>query len=495
MAMLELEGLRKAYAGTEVLHGIDLKGNAGEVLAIAGANGAGKTTLIKILSGAVGYDAGEIRIDGEAVPLADPKQAQALGIRTVYQELSLVPQLTVAENLLLGNLPRRRGMVDWAAAHERAQSLLDRAGFGRMDIHTPVSRLSVARQQMVEIAKALASEPRILILDEPSAVLAGDDLDRVFSLIRSLREAGTLVLYISHRLEEVLDIADRIAVIRDGLVVETVKPADTDANELVRLMAGRRLDRVYPDRRSEVRGEFLSVSELGRDGAFEGVSFSVSGGEIVGMFGLVGSGRTEVARCIFGADRATEGTIEVRGEEVRIASPADAIGHGIAFVTEDRARDGLVMKSSVRDNTLLASMREARRLGFLRRSLEDDIVEAQVKRLDISPPKPEILARYLSGGNQQKVVLAKWLLTRPQLLVLDEPTRGVDMATRVELYRMFEQLTETGIGLLLISSDLTEVLGATDRILVMRDGRLEGEFRTDSTDEEELLACAVGVPA
>lgn len=495
MAFLELSGIRKAYGAAEVIHGLDLEAERGEVLAIAGANGAGKSTLIKILSGAVGHDAGRVRVEGEHVRLASPADAQALGIRTVYQELSLVPQLSVTENLLLGRLPRSRGFVDWPQAHGRAQVLLDRVGFSAIDVRATVSRLSVARQQMVEIAKALADEPRVLILDEPSAVLAGDDLERVFELIRSLSDRGTLVLYISHRLEEVLEIADRIAVIRDGYVIDVVRPADTNPNELVRLMAGRGLDRVYPDRREQAGEPLLAVEGLEREEVFEDVSLTVASGEIVGLFGLVGSGRTEVARCIFGADRPDGGRIKVAGEPVEIDAPATAIAHGIAFVTEDRQLDGLVLGLAVRENALLASMREATRLGLLSPARQDSIVGDQVRRLDIRPPRPEILARHLSGGNQQKVVLAKWLLTRPQVLILDEPTRGVDMATRVELYRMFDELTRGGIGMLLISSDLSEVLGATDRVLVMRDGRLAGEFVSAQSTEEDLLGCAVGVPA
>ena len=495
MPLLELEGVRKAYGGVEVLGGVDLEADAGEVLAIAGANGAGKTTLIKILSGAVELDGGEVRVDGAPVRLRAPRDAHALGIRTVYQELSLVPQLSVAENLLLGKLPTARQLIDWRAVNARARDLLERAGFGGMDVRQPAARLSVARRQMVEIAKALAGEPRILILDEPSAVLAGDDLERVFTLIRSLRERGTLVIYISHRLEEVMEIADRITVIRDGSVVQTVTPEATDPNELVRLMAGRRLERVYPDRGASGGGTLLEVSGLSRDGVFEDVSFSVAHGEIVGMFGLVGSGRTEVARCLFGADAPAAGRLRIDGRDVRLRSPQEAIEAGVAFVTEDRARDGLVLKLPMRDNALLASMRTARRYGLLSRSREHGLVDAQVKRLDIRPPRPEILARHLSGGNQQKLVLAKWLLTQPRLLILDEPTRGVDMATRVELYRMFAQLTADGIGVLLVSSDLSEVLGVSDRILVMRDGRLQGAFRGRETSEEQLLACAVGVAA
>ena len=490
--LLQMEGVRKSYAGVEVLHGIDLAANEAEVFAIAGANGAGKSTLIKVLSGAVDYS-GELRLDGAAVELADPRAARELGIHTVYQDLSLVPQLSVAENLLLGELPRTRGLIEWGDVHRRAGEVLERAGFGGIDVRDEAGRLSVARQQMVEIAKALTGEPRILILDEPSAVLAGDDLKRVFSLIRRLRERGTLVIYISHRLEEVMEIADRIAVLRDGELVEIVTPAETDPNELVRLMAGRRLERIYPDRAVQAREELLRVEGLSREGAFADVSFGLARGEIVGVFGLVGSGRTELARCLFGADPVSAGEATLAGERLRLASPADAIDAGIAFVTEDRARDGLVLKLPVRDNALLASMNAARRFGLLDRGRGDELVGGKVSQLDIRPPRPEILAQHLSGGNQQKVVLAKWLLTEPRLLILDEPTRGVDMATRVELYRMFDELTADGLGLLVITSDLTEVLGISDRVLVMREGRIEGEFRAADTDEEELLGCAIGV--
>lgn len=495
MHALELRGVRKEYAGVEVLHGVDLDAEAGQVTAIAGANGAGKTTLIKILSGALTPEAGEVRLDGEVVRLDNPRVAHRLGIRTVYQELSLVPHLSVAENLLLGELLGGRGLIDWRAAHARARDVLERVGFEHIDTRRPVSQLSVARQQMVEIAKALVTQPRVLILDEPSAVLAGDDLDRVFAVIRSLRDEGAVVIYISHRLEEVMEIADQITVIRDGTVAATTTPEATDLDELVRLMAGRRVERIYPDRDRTPGPALLEVERLERDGAFTNVSFSLSQGEILGIFGLVGSGRTEVARCLFGADAATSALIRIEGRPVALRTPAEAIAAGIAMVTEDRARDGLIPGLTVRDNALLASMRSARRYGLLDRRRAAGLVSAQVRELDIKPPKPELLARHLSGGNQQKLVLAKWLLTNPRLLILDEPTRGVDMATRVELYRMFDALTRDGIGVLLISSDLTEVLGATDRVLVMRNGALAGEFRTADTDEEELLACSVGVAA
>jgi ribose transport system ATP-binding protein len=493
--MLTLRGVRKAYSRVEVLHGIDFEATAGEVVAIAGANGAGKSTLIRILSGAVARDAGEILIAGEPVELASPREAQAAGVRTVHQELSLVPQLSVTENILLGDLPRARGLIDWDAAHARAAELLARAGFDAINPRAIVGSLPVARRQMIEIAKALASEPRILILDEPSAVLAGEDLECLFALIRSLRAQGVLVLYVSHRLDEVMEIADRVTIIKDGRIVATSTPAETSEEEIVRQMAGRRLDQVFPARRPEPQRELLSVHGLCRDGHFSDVSFEVRAGEVVGMFGLVGSGRTEVAECLFGAQRPSAGEIRVDGRAREVRSPKEAIAAGLAFVTEDRKDSGLVLDMGVRDNAGLATMRASRRWGLLDRRRQAATVGAAIDELDVRPRKLDMPVRRLSGGNQQKVVLTKWLLSKPRVLILDEPTRGVDVATRVELYRMIDGLTRTGLGVLLISSDLTEVLGASDRVLVMHEGRLVADLPSAETDEEILLAHSIGVAA
>jgi ABC-type sugar transport system ATPase subunit len=493
--MLTLRGVRKAYSRVEVLHGIDFEATAGEVVAIAGANGAGKSTLIRILSGAVARDAGEILIAGEPVELASPRDAQAAGVRTVHQELSLVPQLSVTENILLGDLPHARGLIDWDAAHARAAELLARAGFDTIDPRAVVGSLPVARRQMIEIAKALASEPRSLILDEPSAVLAGEDLECLFSLIRSLRAKGVLVLYVSHRLDEVMEIADRVTIIKDGRIVATSTPAETSEEEIVRQMAGRRLDQVFPARRPEPQRELLSVHGLCRDGCFTDVSFQVRAGEVVGMFGLVGSGRTEVAECLFGAQRPSAGEIHVDGRVREVRSPKEAIAAGLAFVTEDRKDSGLVLDMGVRDNAGLATMRASRRWGLLDRKRQSATVGAAIDELDVRPRKLDMPVRRLSGGNQQKVVLTKWLLSKPRVLILDEPTRGVDVATRVDLYRMIDGLTRTGLGVLLISSDLTEVLGASDRVLVMHEGRLVANLRSADTDEERLLAHSIGVAA
>jgi ABC-type sugar transport system ATPase subunit len=493
---LELIGIHKSYGRTRVLHGVDLAADRGEVLALCGANGAGKTTLIKIVSGALALDAGEIVLDGEPAVIGSARDGHRLGIRTVYQELSLVPNLTVAENILLGALPARLGFVEWKDGHEEAAALLDRIGFTGIDTHTPVEQLSVARQQMVEIAKAIAVEPRILILDEPSAVLGGDDLERLFSLIRSLRDRGVLVIYVSHRLDELMQIADRIAVMKDGTIVDTRPPAETTPDEIVRLMAGRRIENIYPDRRGlEGAGVLLSVRQLSRPPAFEDVTFQVAAGEVVGMFGLVGSGRSDVALSLFGAQHPSSGDIELGGRRVTFKSPKAAIKNGIALLTEDRRRDGLVVSMPIRDNSSLATLHDVGRHGFVDRGRQRELVGGMVERLEIKPPNIDAVVAHLSGGNQQKVVLSKWLLAKPRLLILDEPTRGVDMATRVDLYQLIDGLARTGVGVLLISSDLTEVLGMTDRVLVMREGHVVADLRTAGTNEDEILGYSVGVAA
>lgn len=522
---LDVRGVRKSYGGTEVLHGVDLRGRAGEVLAVVGANGAGKSTLIKILAGAERMSAGELRLDGSPVALRSPHDAHHHGIRTVHQELTLVPELSVTENLLMGHYPLRLGgLIDWRAAHARARVLLESIGYGAIDPRVEAGRLTVARQQMVEIAKALvgsvdqggksgkgsgggaggkgaavgqAGEPRVLVLDEPSAVLAGADLDALFALIRRLQQRGVLVVYVSHRLAEVTELATTIVVIKDGRVVAETTPERTDENEMIRLMAGRRPGQLYPDRRGTAGEELLTVEGLSRPGEFSDVSFTLRAGEIVGLFGLVGSGRSELAHCVFGARRAAAGTIRASDTGTdRFRSPKDAIGAGLALVTEDRKRTGLVLGLSTADNIGLTTLKTATKGPFVDTARRRREALAMTERFDIRPAHSARLpVRALSGGNQQKAVLAKWLLTAPRVLLLDEPTRGVDMATRVEIYRMLDELAAEGLAVLLISSDLTEVLGATDRVLVMHEGRIAAELPSDRTSEDTVLAHAIGHPA
>lgn len=492
---LHMQGISKSYDGTQALRKVDFSAAFGEVHAIAGENGAGKSTLVKILSGAVKRDAGEILIAGKPVALDTPLHAHHAGIRAVYQEFSLVPHLSVTENILMGQMPtgRLKWWLDWPQAHRRAQEILDEIGFTGINVRTPVSRLSVSHQQMVEIAKAVAEKPRILILDEPSAVLSQEELKRLFALMQKLKEESTLILYISHRLDEVFEVADRITVLKDGELVDTVSPQEADQGQLIKMMVGRTLGEFYPERRAKPGEEVLTVKSLSREGDFADISFSLARGEILGLFGLVGSGRTQLAKSIFGAEPPTSGEIYLEGKVIRPKSPRDAVGVGIALLTEDRKRDGLVLSCPMRDNVGLATMDQVSRWGLLNRRQQDAQVRAEVQRLDIRPPQPGRLVRTLSGGNQQKVALAKWLLSQAKILILDEPTRGVDVATKVEIYHIIGDLADRGIGILLISSELPEILGMSDRALVMREGRLVGEFTRTEASEESLLASASGV--
>lgn len=487
---LELNRIYKSYGGVGVLQDVSLETTGGKVVSIVGANGAGKSTLIRILAGAHQADSGELRLDGQPLDLRSPRDAIANGIHTVYQELSVVPELSVTENLLIGTYPRNRGrLIDWRAAHARAQEVLDDVGFGSINPRSRTGSLSVAKQQMVEIAKALVHQPRILVLDEPSAVLGGADLDALFELIERLRRRGVLIIYVSHRLAEVMTLADEIVVMKDGRFVAERTPSETDEDELIRLMAGRNVGQIYPSRRETPGDVVLRVDGLSRSGEFEDITFEVRAGEVVGLFGLVGSGRSEMAAAVFGATCPREGRVAVQGRSGTFASPSQAIASGIALVTEDRKRTGLVLLMSVQDNISLTTMRspilDLRGMRKTSRTMVDDL-GIQPKGCASKP------VWQLSGGNQQKVVLAKWLLTRPRVLILDEPTRGVDMATRVDIYRMIDELARSGVGVLLISSDLSEVIGATDRVLVMNSGRLAGERGSAHVSEDEILACSIG---
>jgi ABC-type sugar transport system ATPase subunit len=493
--LLIMRGIRKSFDGTQALRGVDFSAVAGEVHAISGENGAGKSTLVKILSGALERDEGEILLDGEQAELDTPIRARRLGIRAVYQEFSLVPHLTVTENILMGQMPEGRlpGTVDWPKAIRRAEEILASIGFVGIDVRKLVRQLSVSHQQMVEIAKAVAEKPRILILDEPSAVLSQEELNRLFALVRRLRQEGTLVLYISHRLDEVFEIANRITVLKDGQLVGTVNPQETDQGQLIKMMVGRALGEIFPNRQPAEAEVALEVVGLDKAGAFEGVSFQLRRGEVLGMFGLVGSGRTQVARCLFGADPFEAGEVRLGGETIRPRSPREAVREGIALLTEDRKRDGLVLSCTIRDNASMASYERLSRWGLIDRGAQEAEVQRKVQELDVRPPLLDRLARQLSGGNQQKLVLAKWLMTQAKVMILDEPTRGVDVATKVEIYQIISDLAAGGIGILLISSELPEILGMSDRALVMREGRLVGEFTRAQASEEKLLASAAGV--
>lgn len=494
-ALLHLQGITKSFDGTQALKGVDFMAETGEVHAIVGENGAGKSTLMKILAGALQPDAGVLFLEGKPIQPKSPQYAFRLGIRTVYQEFSLAPHLSVAENILLGQMPtgRFKWWVDWQQAYGLADELLQSIGFKGINVRSITSSLSVSHQQMVEIAKAVVRKPRILILDEPSAVLSQDELKQLFALINGLTQESTLVLYISHRLDEVFEIADRITVLKDGETVGTVLPQAMTENQLIKMMVGRPLEAIYPQRKGTPTKPFLEVNGLNKKDVFSDVSFRLAKGEILGMFGLVGSGRTEVARCIFAADKSDSGTIKVNARPVKLKSPRDAVRFNMAMLTEDRKRDGLVMHCSICDNVGLATMRQVSRWSYLLRGQQKKMVQTKVQEMSIRPSDITRKVRELSGGNQQKVVLAKWLLSNAKLIILDEPTRGVDVATKVEIYHLIGGLADEGAAIVLISSELPEILGLSDRILVMREGRLAGEFDSLQADEESLLACAAGI--
>jgi ABC-type sugar transport system ATPase subunit len=471
------------------LHGVSLQAGFGQVVAIVGANGAGKSTLIKILAGAVPRDSGDLELDSQPLDPKGPRDAIRQGICTVYQELSLVTELTVAENLLMGVLPKRRGLIDWSAARTRAREILTSIGFHTIDVAAKISDLSIAKQQMVEIAKALVSIPKILVLDEPSAVLSGSDLESLYKLIGQLRDQGTLVLYISHRLQEVLDLADKIIVMKDGRFVAELDPKEATEDDIITLMAGRQIEAIYHDRRKEFGVSTLAVEGLTRTGEFEDVSFQMRSGEILSVFGLVGSGRSELVETIFGARRLQSGSISISGITRRFNTPSSAIKSSLALVTENRQSTGLVLGLKVCENINLATMRGPLLSMSKRRSNS----ELMIDELSIKPGHcRKMEAWQLSGGNQQKVVISKWLLTNPSILILDEPTRGVDMATRVDIYQKIDELAVMGISILMVSSDLTEAVSMADRVLVMRNGRIVKELDAAKTNEDEVLAYAIG---
>lgn len=496
--MLDVFHISKSFDGNAALRDVSVKAATGRVLAICGENGAGKTTLMNILSGVIKPDQGEILLNGVNVAVGDPHRAIELGISTVHQELSLLPHLSVAENILLGKWPHRgfTWIVDWKEAEKRAAEVVREFGFNEIDVNSLVSNLPISLQQIVEIAKALLGKPRILILDEPSAVLSTHETQILFRKIRELSASGTLVIYISHRLEEVLDISDDVFVLKDGLGVLFSETAKLNRDTVIRAMVGRSLDAIYPVRQPHVGEVALEIRRLSRTPRFDDISFTIRAGEIVGMFGLIGSGRTEIARAIFGAEPASTGEILVSGKKVLITTPEDAISNGIAFVTEDRKRDGLALDCSVVDNGGLAAMERFANHGVLNLARQAEAVGTKLDELQVRPRGLRRPVRQLSGGNQQKVVLGKWMLVEDtRVFIFDEPTRGVDIATKVEIYRILDKLAMSGQAILLISSEMPEVLGLCDRLMVMRGGRIAAVLDRSNFSMESVFAYAAGIEA
>jgi len=490
---LQMKGITKTYPGVRALNSVDLEVARGEVHALVGENGAGKSTLMKILAGAQPMDSGEIFLNGQQVHITSPQKAMDLGISIIYQEFNLVPYLNAAENIFLGREPRAvlPGFVNFTRMYSEAQKVIDQLGV-RLNVRTPVNRLSVAQQQMVEIAKATSRNAVIIAMDEPSATLTEHELENLFALIRSLKRQGVSIIYISHRLEEIFEIADRVTVLRDGHLVGTKLVSETNRDEIIRMMVGRELGEKIPKQPAEIKSPVLTVSHLTRKGILDDISFTVRQGEILGIAGLVGAGRTELARAIFGADRIDSGEIRLNGRPVEIRSPRDAIRLGIGLVPEDRKALGLILAMVVRENISLANLDSLTSLGFIRRREERSVATRFIEDLMIKTPSAEQQVQNLSGGNQQKVVLAKWLFTKSRVLIFDEPTRGIDVGSKVEIYHLMNRLAANGVAIIMISSELPEILGMSDRILVMHEGRIAGELNREEATQEKIMWLATG---
>lgn len=474
--LLTMRGVDKSYPGVQALLGVDLTLERGEVLALLGENGAGKSTLIKVLAGAVLPDHGDILLDGQPARIRTPLDARRAGIAIIYQEFSLVPTLTAAENLFLGRERSRLGWLSRRAEHAAARRLFERLGVA-VDPDVPCGMLSVAQQQAVEIARALALEARIIVMDEPSATLTPQEVDRLLAVVRELTAQGIGVIYVSHRLEEIEALADRVTVLRDGRHVATRPRAEVDRATLIELMIGRRLDQEFPSRSVTIGEPRLVVEHLScAHTGVRDVSLTVRRGEVLALTGLVGAGRTEVARLLFGADRADTGTITLDGQPIQVRNPRAAIRAGICLLTEDRKAQGLVLDQSVRANFALPNLTRLARLGFLSARRERRALSHYAEALRLKVPHFEVPARTLSGGNQQKLVLAKWLEANSEVLIFDEPTRGIDVGAKAEIYQLINDLARRGKAILMISSELPEVLALADRILVMHDGRVTGEI-------------------
>jgi len=490
--LLRIEGIRKSFPGVVALDGVDFSLRRGEVHVLLGENGAGKSTLIKMLSGAYTPDAGRILVGGEEVRIHGAQDSERLGIATIYQEFNLVPDLTVAENIFLGRQPRRFGMIDRKRMEADAEVLLKRVGVN-VSPRARVRELGIARLQMVEIAKALSLDARVLIMDEPTAVLTSEEVDKLFRIVRQLREDGVGVVFITHHLEEIAALGDRVTVIRDGRSVGRV-PAATPEAELVRLMVGRAIEQQYPRERAGRGGALLSVEGLTRDGVFHDVSFEVHAGEVVGIAGLVGAGRTEVVRAVFGADRYDKGAVKVAGAALKGHDVNAALAAGVGLIPEDRKGQGLVLDQSVEENLGLVTMRAATRAGLVDLRSQREAAARIAGQLGVRMAGLGQHVRTLSGGNQQKVVIGKWLLANTKVLILDEPTRGIDVGAKVEIYQLINELTAAGAAVLMISSDLPEVLGMSDRVLVMAQGRIAGELSADEATQDSVMALAVSSP-
>ena len=491
--LLEVRQLSKRFPGVLALRSVSLRVLPGEVLGVIGENGAGKSTLMKILAGVQKPDTGEVLLEGRPVEINSVREAIGLGIVLIHQELNLSDNLDIGANIFLGREPRSYGLIDKHRIYQESQPLLARIGLEQSP-RTLVNQLAIGQQQMVEIAKALSSEARVLIMDEPTSSLSQHEAEQLFHVVHQLRSNGVSIVYISHRLGEVKELADRVVVLRDGENAGELAREEISHDRMVKLMVGRDLSQFYqhqPHSRGEMALEVRGVRTMAN--ARHSIDLQVRSGEIVGLAGLVGAGRTELLRAIFGVDPLLGGEIRVAGQAVRVDHPRDAIQAGIGLVPEDRKDQGLVLEMAVRENLSLPSLRRDQTRGFLNREQEADITEQMIRDLRIKTPGPEQIVQFLSGGNQQKVVLGKWLAMNPKVLLLDEPTRGIDVGAKREIYRLMEELADKRVAVLFVSSEMEEILGMSDRALVMHEGRITGELKREELSEEAVMNLATGV--
>lgn len=493
--LLELRNISKYFPGVKALEGIDLDIYPGEIHGIIGENGAGKSTLIKILTGAHNNDEGKIFIEGEEVKIHGPRDAMNYGITAIYQELNTIPHLTVAENVYLGRelkTSEKRGFLKIKEMREKSKALLNDLG---QDIDTSliVSKLGIGKQQMVEIAKALSINTKILIMDEPTASLTDREVKELLRTVKELKAKGISVIYISHRLEEVMEICDTITVMRDGKKIETRHRSEVDSiDTLIKLMVGRSLEQQYPKIKVQIGEEALRVENLTKEGVFKNINFNVHKGEIVAVAGLVGAGRTEVMRTIFGVDSYDYGDIYISGNKVNIKCPRDAMNLGIAFLTEDRKGQGLILDQDINYNVNISSLDKMKKRVLLNITNMKDRAINNIKQLNIKPQKQDFIVGQLSGGNQQKVVIGKWLNTNASIFIIDEPTRGIDVGSKVEVYNVLNELIKKGSAVIMVSSELPEVLGISDRIFVMHEGEMKAEINIEEASQENIMHAATG---
>jgi rhamnose transport system ATP-binding protein len=493
--VIRMEHIHKSFGGVHALNDVQMAVYAGEVHALLGENGAGKSTLIKTMTGVYQPDSGEIYLHGEPVRFSGPRETQQQGIGAIYQEPSLFPDLDIAENIMAGRQPTRAGRVNWRAMYKEAREYLEQLGVN-LDPRTRARNLSVAQQQTVEIARALSLNAQLLIMDEPTSSLTLNEVEELFRIIRQLREAGTAIIFISHRLEELFAVADRVTILRDGHYVGTHDIAGVSTEDLIQMMVGRQVDELFPKQEAPPGNLLLEVSNLTAPGRFEDISFELRAGEILGLAGLIGAGRTDVARALFGIQPVQSGSIKVDGRAVTIGNPHQAMSLGIGFVPEDRQHHGLVLPMSIGVNITLPIMPRFATAGWLREREAKQVATAAARRLEVKSAGIDQKAKELSGGNQQKVVLAKWLETNPRILILDEPTRGIDVGTKAAVHQLMSDLANEGVAILMISSELPEILGMSDRILVMREGHITGEFtRAEATQEKIMAAATASVTA